>query len=82
MACSLVCCLLTQKYTLLQQHMQQLESSRASYADELAALQTEAAGLKQVWLPPMMQSTHLSAWLFPLLGLCAWDPDFVTLLAS
>ena len=32
----------------MQQQVQQLQSSKAAYADELAALQTEAAGLKQV----------------------------------
>ena len=32
----------------MQQQMQQLQSSKAAYADELAALQTEAAGLKRV----------------------------------
>lgn len=38
----------------MQQLVQHLQFSKAAYADELAALQTEAAGLKQVsaYTPP------------------------------
>ena len=42
------CCLLSQEHTISQQL---LETTCGSHADEIAALQTEAAGLKQV--PPV-----------------------------
>ena len=40
-----------QEHEALQRQSEQLASSRASYAEELAALQREAAGLRQVRLP-------------------------------
>lgn len=64
-----------QEHEALQRQSEQLASSRASYAEELAALQREAAGLKQVRLPCLtIHCIHSpSKVILQYLNLRSWD---------